>query len=96
MKTKSIPAIVMLAAGFVTCIAGLLTHIESIRFFKILLAVLVIFYIIGCIVKAIIDRNFKEMEEETTDGEAVSEEETDGESEGEEEPEPLDEKKEEK
>ena len=96
MKTKSIPAIVMLAAGFVTCVAGILTHMESIRFFKILIAVLIIFYIIGCVAKVIIDRNFKEMEEETTDGNAVSEEETDGESEGEEEPEPLDEKKEEK
>lgn len=96
MKTKSIPAIVMLAAGFVTCVAGILTHMESIRFFKVLIAVLIIFYIIGCVAKVIIDRNFKEMEEETTDGKAVSEEETDGESEGEEEPEPLDEKKEEK
>lgn len=75
MKTKTIPAIVMLAAGFITCVAGIVTHMETLRFLKILLAVLVIFYVLGGIVKLIIDSNFKEMKEDTTDGEEASEEE---------------------
>lgn len=82
MKTKSIPAIIMLTAGLVTCIVGILTHIETIRLVKVLLIVLLIFYVLGCIVKMIIDSNFKEMEEDTTDGEDVSEnDEADGEQE---------------
>lgn len=82
MKTKPIPAIIMLAAGLITCIAGIVTHMETIHFAKILLLVLVIFYVLGCIVKMIIDSNFKEMTEDTTDGEEASE---DDEASGEEE-----------
>lgn len=82
MKTKPIPAIIMLTAGLVTCIAGILTHMETIRFAKILLLVLLVFYVLGCIVKMVIDSNFKEIEEETTDGEDVSgNDEEDGENE---------------
>ena len=42
---------------------------ETGRFVKMLLVVLIVFYIIGGIVKLLIDKNFKDMEEETTDGE---------------------------
>lgn len=70
MKTKSIPALIMLSAGAIACIAGIAGHMEIVRFTKMLLIVLIIFYILGCFVKIILDRNFKEMqEEETTDGE---------------------------
>ena len=61
MKTKPIPAIVMLSAGFVTCIIAIYTHME-----------LMVFYILGGIVKIILDKNFaqmKEEEEETADTE---------------------------
>ena len=64
MKTKPIPAIVMLSAGFVTCIIAIYT--------KSLLLVLIVFYILGGIVKIILDKNFaqmKEEEEETADTE---------------------------
>lgn len=82
MKTKPIPAIVMLAAGLITCVAGIVTHMETIRFVKVLLLVLLIFYVLGCIAKLIIDSNFKEMTEDTTDGDEASEEnEADGEEE---------------
>lgn len=71
MKTKSIPAIIMLSAGFVACIAGMAAHMEVSDFMKMLLVVLILFYVIGCVVKVIFDRNFAEMQdEETTDGEA--------------------------
>ena len=55
---------------------------ETGRFVKMLLVVLIVFYIIGGIVKLLIDKNFKDMEEETTDGE-----ETPAEAEEKEEPE---------
>ena len=79
MKTKPIPAIVMLVAGLVVCIAGMAGHMETGRFVKMLLVVLIVFYIIGGIVKLLIDKNFKDMEEETTD-EAEEKEEPEQES----------------
>ena len=70
MKTKSVPAIIMLTAGFIACIAGMYAHMEVAGFMKMLLIVLIVFYILGCIVKVILDKNFAEMQdEETTDGE---------------------------
>lgn len=72
MKTKPIPAIVMLSAGFVTCIIAIYTHMELMAFTKSLLLVLIVFYILGGIVKIILDKNFaqmKEEEEETADTE---------------------------
>ena len=63
MKTKGIPAVVMLLAGFVTCIIGIVQHMETDVFIKTLLAVLIIFYLLGCIVKLVFDKNFKEMDE---------------------------------
>lgn len=76
MKTKSIPAIIMLVAGFVACIAGMNAHMEVADFLKMLLIVLVVFYVMGCIVKQIVDKNFTEIkEDETTDGEETEEEE---------------------
>ena len=64
MKTKGIPAVVMLLAGFVTCIIGIVQHMETMLFIRTLLIVLIVFYIFGCIIKMILDRNFKEMDEE--------------------------------
>ncbi len=64
MKTKPIPAIVMLIAGFVTCVIAIYTHMELNSFTKTLLLVLIVFYIFGVVIKVILDRNFKAMEEE--------------------------------
>lgn len=77
MKTKTIPAIIMLLAGFIACLAGINAHMEVADFMKMLFIVLIIFYIFGCIVKAIVDKNFAgAQEEETTDGEGTGEDET--------------------
>lgn len=81
MKTKPIPAIVMLIAGFVTCVISIYTHMELKAFTKTLFWVLVIFYIFGIVIKVILDRNFKEMQdeevpEEEKESEASSEDET--------------------
>ncbi len=64
MKTKQIPAIIMLIAGLVTSIAAILSHMETLQFLKILIVVLIVFYVLGCVVKVILDRNFKEEVEE--------------------------------
>ena len=74
MKTKGIPAVVMLLAGFVTCI--IVQHMETDVFIKTLLAVLIIFYLLGCIVKLVLDKNFKEMDEPEENQEESGEEQT--------------------
>lgn len=76
MKTKQIPAIIMLIAGLVTSIAAVINHMETVQFLKILVVVLVAFYIIGCVGKVILDRNFKEEVEEEATEEAAEEAET--------------------
>ena len=58
MKTKSVPAIVMLSAGFVACVAGICAHMEVADFMKMLLIVLIVFYLLGGVVKIVLDRNF--------------------------------------
>ena len=76
MKTKSVPAIVMLSAGFVACVAGICAHMEVADFMKMLLIVLIVFYLLGGVVKIVLDRNFAGMnDEETTDGTLPQEEE---------------------
>jgi hypothetical protein len=63
MKTKSLPAIIMLVAGFIDCIFAILQHQSLMEFTRQLLLVLVIFYILGCAVQLVLDINFKPMEE---------------------------------
>lgn len=66
MKTKSVPAIVMLSAGFVACVAGICAHMEVADFMKMLLIVLIVFYLLGGVVKIVLDRNFAGMNDEET------------------------------
>ena len=75
MKTNGVPAIIMLAAGFIDCVIAILTHMSLWNFTRQLLLVLVLFYVIGCVVKMIIDRNFKDTEESKEEQEAESSEE---------------------
>ena len=70
MKTKSIPAIIMLIAGALACILGFVYQYKTTQFFTMLLTVLIVFYVLGCIVKVIIDKNFpveSDKKEETTE-----------------------------
>lgn len=80
MKTKSIPAIIMLTAGCIACIVGITGYMETERFMKMLFVVLIVFYFLGCVVKMILDKNFQEMKEETTEGDETLEEEAGEES----------------
>ena len=63
MKTNGVPAMVMLLAGFVDCLIAIRTHMTLGSFTRQLFLVLVIFYIIGCVVKIILDRNIDKMED---------------------------------
>lgn len=63
MKTKAVPAIIMLTAGLIDCILSIYCHLSLWRFTWQLLVVLVIFYLLGCVVSLILDKNFAEMEE---------------------------------
>ena len=74
MKTKDLPAIVMLLAGGVYCLLGIFYQIPLGEFLIQLLTVLVIFWIIGGIIKMVFDKYMGEIEEKT-------EEESDEESE---------------
>ena len=79
MKTNGVPAMVMLLAGFVDCLIAIRTHMTLGSFTRQLFLVLVIFYIIGCVVKIILDRNIDKMEDVKTVEELPEEkEQTDG------------------
>ena len=73
MKTKPIPAIVMLTGGFVACVLVILNHMETTAFMKMLLLVLFIFYILGSIIKIVLDKGFPEPVEKNENEETVEE-----------------------
>ena len=74
MKTKSIPAFIMLLAGAIACILGIVNGYETMQFITMVLVVLVIFYFMGCIIKIVIDKNFQGMDEQVQDEQEESEE----------------------
>ena len=55
MKTKYIPALVMLVAGAITAILNILHHADNMFALKSLLFTLVIFFIIGQIAKGVLE-----------------------------------------
>lgn len=77
MKTNYVPAIVMLSAGFVNCLISFRNGLELYDFTKQLLIVLIIFWIIGCVIKLVLDKTMVIMadpEEEPTEEEQSNEE----------------------
>jgi len=64
MKTKYIPPIIMLAAGLIRAIAGVFYRQDIKDFLWSILIVMVIFYIIGSIVKVVLDKSIIIAEEE--------------------------------
>lgn len=73
MKTKDVPAIVMLLAGGVYCLFGILYKIPLTEFLMQLLAILLIFWMFGGILKMVLDHFMGEVgvkaEEEDSEGE---------------------------
>jgi F0F1-type ATP synthase assembly protein I len=56
MRERFIPAIVMLLAGAITSIINIVNNVDKLVATKRLLLVLIIFYMVGLIAKAIIKR----------------------------------------
>ena len=69
MKTKHVPALVMLLAGAVASLLMLIWKVDFFHFTRNLLIILIVFYILGSIIRVILDRNFKDMDEESPEGE---------------------------
>ena len=81
MKTKIIPVILALIAGLITCIVSFMNRVSPRKFVMALLAVVLIFLVIGVVWKIILYRSFpppKEPEDEElleSDAENAEEEE---------------------
>lgn len=56
MKTEIIPKVITLLAGAVISIVCIVRDVDVTRSLEILLATLILFYIIGCIVRKLIER----------------------------------------
>jgi phosphotransferase system glucose/maltose/N-acetylglucosamine-specific IIC component len=79
MKTNHIPAIIMLSAGFIVCICNIHKSVSLFDFTRQLLIVLVVFWIIGLVVKAVLDKAMaamadKKNEDTNEEGEEVTSE----------------------
>ena len=81
MKTNYVSAIVMLLAGGVYCLLGICYQIPLMDFLVQLLIVLLIFWIIGGIIRMVLDKFMGEIETKDESEETDSEEKEDEESE---------------
>ena len=66
-KFRNIPAIITLLAGFITCVIMIICQYSVISFLWILILVMVIFYVLGTLVRVILNRFFAEKLEENKD-----------------------------
>ena len=71
MNTKPIPAIIMLTAGFVTCVVGIVQHFNFGTYVKTLFLVLIGFYLLGCVVKLVLDKGFRVMDDPLSEYEGL-------------------------
>lgn len=90
MKTKSVPCIVMLVAGLASCLISISQQVDTMEFTERLLSTLVIFYILGFIIKLILDKAMKNLssakeDENEKDISEADKQEEDGEEKSEEE-----------
>ena len=63
MKTNNVPALVMLSAGLVDCVIAIKMGQPLRPFTRQFLLVLIIFYILGSIIRVILDRSFQDMDD---------------------------------
>lgn len=62
INTKPVPIIITLAAAFISCVISISQKVEFSEFVKRLAIVVVIFLVMGTIIKMILDYAFKTME----------------------------------
>lgn len=72
INTKPVPIIITLAAAFISCVISISQKVEFSEFVKRLAIVVVIFLVMGTIIKMILDYAFKTMEPITPIDEEVS------------------------
>lgn len=70
MKIKFLPALIMLVAGAVVCIIDIVNKVDINKSLIKLLLAMVIFYIIGLIARAVINKVLSMMTDKTQEGEA--------------------------
>ncbi len=70
MKTKQIPIIITLLAAGITCLVSVVQRASFAVYTKRLLLAVVCFAVIGTVIKVILDRSFRVMEEDTEEGES--------------------------
>lgn len=76
MNTKYVPAIIMLLGGLVRCVIGVYYNDDfTFQYALSLLLVLIIFYIIGLIAKAILDKHIPPVDEQEQEDEEETQEE---------------------
>ncbi len=61
MKARPIPVIIMLTAGFVACVVGIIQQMDMEIFVKTVLVTMVIFLLLGQVVRIILERNIQKM-----------------------------------
>ena len=74
MKTKEIPAIIMLIAGGVYCLLGIYNQIPLMDFCVQLLMILLGFWMLGGIVRMVLDHFIGELEDKAKEEEEEAEE----------------------
>lgn len=74
-KIKYIPAILSLMAGLIASIIAITSHYDTLHIMIIILAALLIFFIVGSIVRAVFEKNFVIKEEENKEDSETSEDE---------------------
>lgn len=75
-KFRNIPAFITLLAGFVACVMMILKKYALVDFLWILVAVMVGFYIIGLLIRLILNIVFKSVEDNKGSKEKESDEES--------------------
>ena len=86
MNTKSMPAILALIAGFITCIISFIQRVDTVVFAKKFIIVCIIFFAIGTVIRIVIQMCFKDIspeEEHAADEDEIPEEEKESEEESE-------------
>lgn len=66
MNTKPVPVIITLAAAFISCVISIMQKVEFSVFVGRLLIVVVIFLVMGTIIKMILDYSFRTLEPVTS------------------------------
>ncbi len=62
-NTKPLPCIIMLAAGFITCLVAVIQDWALLRFSYTLLIVMFVFYFIGGLIRVILDKALEYFDE---------------------------------